>query len=355
MKHLEPRLVRYFLAVADLGSFSAAAAALHIAQPALSRQLRQFERFLGFDLFCRIPGAAQLTPEGRRLISPARKLQQATAHFAGEAAELRSVRGSRLRLGESHYALLSTERNELLADFAKARPDIAVESRRSAQAQLLDQCASHDVDLCLYTDVEPPDHKFEILPLQSCAAQLLVPVRHALARLPRVPHGALRGQTVAIMGAEHWPLLHELLYRLLRNAGALPRVPAETDLLALAAYAAHRRLIAVAPVRLTLPDFARRRLTWRPMDGLDVEMQTFLVRPRGGVSVAAQAFWDHARRRAGPPTAPVTRDGRHPHGSAASPQSACFFWPSIRRSRKPGGSPMSPVLPCASAERMRPT
>ena len=70
---MEPnvRLLRYFLAVADAGTFTAAAEVLHVSQPALSQQIRKLEGELGFTLFQRGTRHVTLTPHGQDLISSA--------------------------------------------------------------------------------------------------------------------------------------------------------------------------------------------------------------------------------------------------------------------------------------------
>lgn len=71
---MQLRHVRYFVAVADHGTVSAAADAVHVTQPALSRQLRQLERDLGVELFDRSAGRLSLNRSGRELLPVARDL-----------------------------------------------------------------------------------------------------------------------------------------------------------------------------------------------------------------------------------------------------------------------------------------
>jgi len=65
---MESRQLRYFCEIAEAGSFTAAAARLHIAQPALSRQIAALERDLGAPVFQRGPGGIKLTFHGEILL-----------------------------------------------------------------------------------------------------------------------------------------------------------------------------------------------------------------------------------------------------------------------------------------------
>src|SRR4029079_19700216 len=68
---LEPRLLRYFLAVAQELHFGRAAARRYISQPSLSNQIHKLEHTLGTDLFVRTIRQVALTPAGRALLEEA--------------------------------------------------------------------------------------------------------------------------------------------------------------------------------------------------------------------------------------------------------------------------------------------
>ena len=95
---MQLRHVRYFVATADTGSVSAAAARVHVTQPALSRQLRQLEQDLGVSLFDRGAGRLTLNRTGRALLPAARRLLEAADALQASAAFHRAGRVERLTI-----------------------------------------------------------------------------------------------------------------------------------------------------------------------------------------------------------------------------------------------------------------
>lgn len=81
---LDLRLVRSFTVLAELRHFGRAAAALHLAQPSLSRQIRRLEDQLGARLLDRTPQGTELTDAGRVLLPRARALLRAAGQAVSE-------------------------------------------------------------------------------------------------------------------------------------------------------------------------------------------------------------------------------------------------------------------------------
>lgn len=75
---MELRILKYFLAVAQEGNITKAAAVLRISQPSLSRQLIQLEEELGVKLFSRGRHTVTLTEEGRHLLRRAQEIIELT-------------------------------------------------------------------------------------------------------------------------------------------------------------------------------------------------------------------------------------------------------------------------------------
>ena len=85
---MTPRQLKYFLRIAELCSFTKAAAVLHIAQPALSRQIQQLEADLGVQLFIRLDSGVALTEAG---VALAKKAQSLLEHFAAVRDEVSAL------------------------------------------------------------------------------------------------------------------------------------------------------------------------------------------------------------------------------------------------------------------------
>src|SRR5919204_4948916 len=123
---MELRHLRYFVAVAEELHVGRAAARLHIAQPPLSRQIRDLERDVGAPLFARVPRGVELTPAGHAFLPEAR-LTLAQAERARRTAQ-RAARGEigRLRVGFVEAAIYSGVLPDVLGFFRMHLPDIGL-------------------------------------------------------------------------------------------------------------------------------------------------------------------------------------------------------------------------------------
>jgi LysR family transcriptional regulator, nitrogen assimilation regulatory protein len=95
------KTLKYFVAIADAGSFTAAATSLAIAQPALTRQLHELERELGVELLQRLPRGVRLTQAGVVLYESAQKILQEFGRVKQQLAQGQSDTSTPVVLGAS--------------------------------------------------------------------------------------------------------------------------------------------------------------------------------------------------------------------------------------------------------------
>jgi DNA-binding transcriptional LysR family regulator len=115
----------YFLAAAEHGSFSAAAAELHMAQPSLSEQIRRLEAELGVALFVRAGRGLELTEAGRLLRPQAERTLGAAREAVESVREVREISGGTVEFGtfgSAHHYLLGG----LVQDFRRRHPNVRV-------------------------------------------------------------------------------------------------------------------------------------------------------------------------------------------------------------------------------------
>jgi DNA-binding transcriptional LysR family regulator len=127
MSHVELRHARYFVAVAECLNFRRAAQQLHLAQPPLSRQIRQLEEYLGVTLFVRDKRKVELTKAGHAFLEEARKLIMQAGHAADVARHTQKGEVGTVRIGLSSG--LGGTVSKVIFEHRHRHPAIEVECR----------------------------------------------------------------------------------------------------------------------------------------------------------------------------------------------------------------------------------
>ncbi|NIF85823.1 LysR family transcriptional regulator [Comamonas sp. Tr-654] len=145
--------LRYFLRVAELSSFTKAAAALHIAQPAVTRQVRLLEEELGVQLLLRHSRGAELTAAGHRMVSGAQTLFRDLAQVRSEVIATSEAVVGHLRIGfpPSVGSLLI---GNVVATFRQRYPQVALSFREGYSQSLRDDLLGDRLDAALLTGEE---------------------------------------------------------------------------------------------------------------------------------------------------------------------------------------------------------
>ena len=117
--------IRCFCAALELGSFTAAAEALRVSQPAVAEQVRKLEQTLGADLFVRAGRGVVATDAGRAFAEHAARSLRALEDAADSVGELTALRSGTLAVGI--FGEPSAWRmDELVAAFLRRHPDVSV-------------------------------------------------------------------------------------------------------------------------------------------------------------------------------------------------------------------------------------
>ncbi|MFH8977748.1 LysR family transcriptional regulator [Streptomyces sp. NPDC017890] len=222
--HLEPRLLRAFVTVAEELHFTRAAARLYVAQQALSRDVRRLERELGAELFVRTTRQVTLTADGERLLPYARRVLQAQDDLLAAFGQARPLLVDLNSPGLVTGRLVLERARELAPEQElMARYESGL---TGAAAELL--AGRLDVSFGRFVGLAPAlraglGHQ----PVRYEPMAVLLPEDHPLARLTEVPLAALEGETVyAGAGNPRTPEWTDLAHRLFEGRGIEVAAPA---------------------------------------------------------------------------------------------------------------------------------
>lgn len=143
--------LKYFLAIARAGSFSHAAMEINIAQPALSRQIKDLELELGADLFHRNGRGVKLTPAGEILLNYASSTMEGSLRVQRDIKALGGLRQGSLTLGVLP-SLSSALLQPLVVQLHERHPGIRLSVKEAMSGTMLDFLQSGKVDIAIVYD-----------------------------------------------------------------------------------------------------------------------------------------------------------------------------------------------------------
>jgi DNA-binding transcriptional LysR family regulator len=214
--------MRYFTAVAERGSFTGAARELHVAQQAVSQQVKALEQLLGVTLFERTSRRVTLTPEGvvfladcRRVLAGAdRAARRVQAAARGEAGTLRLV-----------YTLVSAFETVplLLARLDKEYPMLKVDAREVFGCDVATLLRDGDCDLALAPLTSYPGD-IRQRTVRREVVRVAVGEEHRLADREQVELAGLRDEMLELWPHEMAPGYYDAIIAACRTAGFEPEV-----------------------------------------------------------------------------------------------------------------------------------
>ncbi len=226
---MDIRTMQYYLAVVREGTISAAAEALHVAQPSLSRHMKELEEELGVSLFERGNRKITLTEEGMVLRRRAEEMIRLMRMTEEEISQVRNHVSGTIRIGAGEsfsFHHLSRTASGLSKDY----PDIRFQIMSGDTQDLMDELNNGLIDFAvIFTDVDhslfqsitlPAENRFGLLMPKDC--ELAEKEVIHVSELKSLPLIISRAAEPYYTGTEHFTDFHIVAtYNLLYNASLL--------------------------------------------------------------------------------------------------------------------------------------
>ncbi|MFZ3377875.1 MAG: LysR substrate-binding domain-containing protein [Chthoniobacterales bacterium] len=198
---MEVHQLRYFVAVADEGSFSRAAAREHVAQPSLSQQIQKLEAEMDQRLFDRLPRSVVVTEAGKCLLEYARKILVEIADARRCVDELKREVVGRLAVGAiptiAPYVLPA-----LIGKFQRRYPKVTLEIFEDTTERLVRRMEDGEVDIALVSTCDESP-ALERHSLGKETLLVLLPKGHQLAKKKMIRWSDLKSQKFLVLHEMH--------------------------------------------------------------------------------------------------------------------------------------------------------
>jgi DNA-binding transcriptional LysR family regulator len=263
---MELRHLRYFLAVAEEGNFTRAAARLGIGQPPLSQQIRDLETEIGAMLFHRVPHGAELTAAGAAFL-PEAKASLAAAEKARLAAQSAN-RGEtgRLSLGFTASSAFNPIVSTTIRRFQARWPDVQLSLQEMNTLGLMQKLERGELDAAfMRPGLDDPDGvRLKRLPDEPMVVAL--PANHPLAKQKTLPLALLAKESFILFPRLVGLSLYDDVVRACREAGfelmvaqEAPQISSVVNLVAAD--------LGVSIVPASISQIKLAGVAYRPIDG----------------------------------------------------------------------------------------
>jgi len=284
---VELRHLRYFVAVAETLHFGRAAARLHIAQPPLSRQIRQLEAELGVRLFERTQRRVQLTSAGQVFLAEARRILAQVDRAVSAARQVARGETGALAvgfIGAASYSILPA----VVQAFRARYPRVDVALHEMSTEQQLAALREGRIEVGF---VRPPVDDAHLAAETVLREPLLValPRAHPLARRRALPLAALAREPFVLFPRPLGPGLYDQIMALCREAGFRPSVTQEalqTQTIARLVRAG----VGVSLVPASVRNLRERGVIYRPLQDATADVEMAVAWRREAASALVQHY-----------------------------------------------------------------
>jgi DNA-binding transcriptional LysR family regulator len=220
IQNMEIRQLRYFLAVAEELHFTRAAALLHVAQPALSHQIRQLEEEIGAKLLDRTNRRVRLTPAGNIFRDRVRVSLDQAARAASEAGKVGRGEAGSISVGVGSSAVW-TVLPRLLRRFQRMAPAASIDIREMEPSEQMEGLRHETLDFgLLRAPVNDPE--LDSIVISSEKLIVALPERHRAASQRHVDLRSLVKETLVVPRRQSMPASHEIALNACQEAGFTP-------------------------------------------------------------------------------------------------------------------------------------
>ena len=151
---LDPRLLRAFVAIADAGSFTAAADRLHMTQSTMSQQIARLEEAIGRPLVDRAARPVRLTVTGERLLGHARRILALQSEALTLVAETSGTTSVRIGMPDD---IATPEMARVFAAFTKRHKEARLDVTTGLRSDLTRRYRSGELDIVVLKEDKPSD------------------------------------------------------------------------------------------------------------------------------------------------------------------------------------------------------
>ncbi|HEX3442478.1 MAG TPA: LysR family transcriptional regulator [Pseudolabrys sp.] len=224
---MELRHLRYFVAVADHGSFSHAAEQLGIAQPPLSQQIKLLEEELGVRLFQRLPRGVRPTEIGAVLVEQARDILALQNQFVAAAAGLARGERGHVRVGIAGAVALVPIIPASVRTFREARPLVTLSLEEMPTPVLCKALRDRTLDVAIVRPPVPDGRGLIVQRLFEERTSIALPCGHRLAEHETLSLRMVADEPLIIFPRHIGPGFHDAILSACQNAGFTPRIGQE--------------------------------------------------------------------------------------------------------------------------------
>jgi DNA-binding transcriptional LysR family regulator len=303
---MELRHLRYFVAVAEELHFRRAAERLHVAQPAVSEQVRKLEEELGVRLFDRTQRSVSLTDAGNAMLEEARRVLRQADVAQAAARNARDLATTRLRVGYLADSLPRSVSRAMQLLIAGA-PRVQISLETGPTLRLIADIRAGRLDVAV-VGLPAPTNGLRVTPVGGQRALMALPVTHPHADAPAISLARLSPERLIVLPRDTNPAFYNSVVSMCRDAGLSPSLievdepRVEHALLAVASGTGLAMLPESAAERYAAPG-----VRYVAVDAAEPAFESAVLTRRDTEDLATVGFLQALKRAARTTSAPASR------------------------------------------------